>query len=197
MKLKDMLLADLARQHYFDGTPERLPTILGVWKRALHPRFAPVVLFRLAYSLNRRRLTPLARMVSLLNFVLFGIEIALNCDIGGGLFLPHTVGTVIGARSIGSNALIFQGVTLGAKEIDIGYHAELRPTLGDNVTIGAGAKVLGGIFLGNNVVVGANAVVVKSLPSNSVAGGIPATVLRVILENEENPGTRNASDETN
>ncbi len=178
MRLKDMLLADLARQYYFDGTPQRKPTGIGIAARLLHPRFTPVVFFRLAYALNRRRLAPLAKMVALLNFLLFGIEIALNCDIGGGLFLPHTVGTVIGAQRIGRNAVIFQGVTLGAKEIDIGYHAELRPVLGDNVTIGSGAKVLGTLSIGDNAVIGANAVVTKSVRTNAIMGGVPARILR-------------------
>ena len=188
MRLKDTLLADLARQYYFDGTPTRKPTGAGIAARSLHPRFTPVILFRIAHALNRRGLTPLARMVALLNFVLFGIEIALSCDIGGGLFLPHTVGTVIGAQRIGCNAIIFQGVTLGAKEIDIGYHPELRPVLGDNVTIGSGAKILGTLIIGDNSVIGANAVVTKSVPINTVMGGVPA---RIIRTNETQTDTKN------
>jgi serine O-acetyltransferase len=178
MTLKECLLADLERQFFYDGQPDRVPTIVGVWKRALNPRFLPVVLFRLAHGCYCRGWGVPSKILSLMNFVLFGVEIAQRCEIGGGLFLPHTVGTVIGARSIGKNAVIFQGVTLGAKSIDIGYDPESRPLLGDDVTIGSGAKVLGGVLIGNNVTVGANAVVTKSLESNVVAAGIPAKVIR-------------------
>jgi serine O-acetyltransferase len=180
MSLKEYLLADLERQFFYDGQPDRVPTVLGIWRRALNLRFLPVVLFRLAHSCYCRGWGVLSKMLSLVNFVLFGIEIAQRCEIGGGLFLPHTVGTVIGARSIGRNAVIFQGVTLGAKSIDISYNPESRPLLGDNVTIGAGAKVLGGVAIGDNVTVGANAVVTKSLENNVVAAGIPARVIQYL-----------------
>jgi serine O-acetyltransferase len=180
MSLKECLLADLERQFFYDGQPNRVPTVLGVFRRALHPRFLPVLLFRLAHSCYNRQWGALAKVLSLTNFVLFGIEIAQRCEIGGGLFLPHTVGTVIGAKLIGKNAVIFQGVTLGAKSVDIGYDEASRPSLGDNVVIGSGAKVLGGISIGDNVTVGANAVVTKSLEDRVVAVGIPATVVRRI-----------------
>ena len=76
--------------------------------------------------------------------------------IGPGIFFPHTSGTVIGASKIGRGVTIFQGVTLGARQIDMKYDLALRPELGDFVVVGAGAKVLGGITLGDNVRVGAN-----------------------------------------
>jgi serine O-acetyltransferase len=88
------------------------------------------------------------------------------------------VGTVIGASQIGSNAVIYHGVTLGAKEVDIAYSPDQRPIVGDNVVIGSGAKLLGGFRIGDNVKVGANAVVLESFPDNVVIGGIPATVVR-------------------
>jgi serine O-acetyltransferase len=175
MSLKECLLADLERQFYYDGQSNQVPTVAGVWKRSLSPRFLPVVLFRLAHGCYGRGWRVLAKVLSLVSFLLFGI--AQRCEIGGGLFLPHTVGTVIGARSIGKNAVFFQGVTLGAKSINIGYKKENRPLLGNNVTIGAGAKVLGGV-IGDNVIVGANAVVTKSLESNVVVVGIPAELIR-------------------
>jgi serine O-acetyltransferase len=102
----------------------------------------------------------------------------LFCTTKLPLYIPHPVGTVIGATKIGHNATILQGVTLGAKEIDISYLPANRPTIGDNVTIGAGAKVLGGINIGDNVTIGANAVVTKSLPDNVVAAGVPAKIIR-------------------
>lgn len=171
------MLADLRRQYHFDGTPDRQVTILGLLLRTFNPRFAPVALYRLSHALYVRRFTPLARLLSLINFFFFGIEIAMRCEIEEGLYFPHTVGTVIGARRIGKNAIIYHGVTLGAKEIDLGYHDDQRPVIGDNVIIGSGAKVLGDVTIGDNVIVGANAVVVDSTPKDVVVGGIPARIL--------------------
>ena len=109
--------------------------------------------------------------------MIFGIEIATRCPIGGGLFFPHTQGTVIGAWSIGQNATIYQGVTLGAKELDFAYSKESRPYIGDNVMIGSGAKVMGGIEVGDNARIGANTVVTKTLASGALAVGGPMRVI--------------------
>jgi serine O-acetyltransferase len=178
MKLKKTILADLQRHYYFGGRKDYMPGVSKLLLNIFNPRFLPVVLCRLAHALYKCRLAPLARLVSLLNFVLFGIEIAMRCEIGDGLYFPHTVGTVIGALRIGQNAVIYHGVTLGAKEMDIGYHPDARPNVGDNVIIGSGAKILGGITIGNNVIVGANAVVTQSVPPNVVIGGIPARIIK-------------------
>ena len=182
MSLKQTLLADLQRQYYYEGVGNVQVNTLSIFKKALSPRFAPVVLWRIASYFHQMRLAPLSKIAALLNFMIFGIEIGLQCEIGAGLYIPHPVGTVIGANKIGENVTILQGVTLGAKAIDIGYLPENRPTIGNNVTIGAGAKILGGIVIGNNVIIGANAVVTKSLPDNVVAVGIPAKIIRTNLD---------------
>lgn len=171
------LAADLRRARTLvNGRADELSG-LQLWLGVLSPRFMPVLLCRLAYSLYCLKLGPLAKVLSLLNFFLFGIEIAVRCHIGKGLFFPHTQGTVIGAWSIGENATIFQGVTLGAKELDFSYLETSRPTVGNGVTIGAGAKVIGGIFLGMNSRVGANAVVLNDVEPGSLVVGIPAKVV--------------------
>jgi serine O-acetyltransferase len=180
MKLVSILMADLRRQYYYSGCQELQPNFLDLIKNLLNPRFIPVVLCRLAHYFYIINIPFIARLISLLNFIIFGIEIAMRCDIDEGLYFPHTSGTVIGAIKIGKNAVIYQGVTIGAKEIDINYHENLRPCLGDNVTVGSGVKVLGGISIGDNVILGANAVVTKSLCSDVVAVGIPARVIRNI-----------------
>jgi serine O-acetyltransferase len=90
--------------------------------------------------------------------------------------LPHTVGTVLGGASIGENATIFHQVTLGAVVADYHYDLSTRPTVGNDVTITVGAKVLGAIHLGNGCVVGANAVVLQDVPENCLAVGVPAIV---------------------
>ena len=142
-----------------------------------HPRFLPLLLCRLSRSAFEARIPVLPFVFSYLNLICFGLQITPRCVIGPGLFLPHTVGTVIGAWRIGRNATIFQGVTLGAKTVDMAFDLRLLPELGDQVTVGAGAKVLGGIAVGNDVVIGANAVVVDSVESNCTVAGIPAKVL--------------------
>jgi serine O-acetyltransferase len=143
----------------------------------LSPRMAPVTLFRLSGFFESRRLGLFSKLCSLLNVLVFGIETSPKVQIGGGLFLPHTVGTVIGAARIGDNCTIMQGVTLGTKEPDMGFTTSMRPTIGNNVLIGAGAKVIGGITIGDHVKIGANAVVLCDVPAHSVVVGVSATII--------------------
>lgn len=181
-KLLSYLAADLRRaQMVMHGTADGISN-LRLWLGVLSPRFVPVLLCRLAHWFYRLKLGPVAKLVSLLNFFLFGIEIAVRCPIGKGLFLPHTQGTVIGAWSIGEQATIFQGVTLGAREVDFSYQESSRPTVCDGVTIGSGAKVLGGLILGSGSRIGANSVVLQDVPANSLAVGAPARVSRRFKE---------------
>jgi serine O-acetyltransferase len=172
--LRTFLAADLLRARVLLHGDSEQRSGLSLWIGMFSPRFIPVLLCRLAYFFYTRQLSPLAKIVSLLNFFLFGIEIAVRCPIGRGLFFPHTQGTVIGAWSIGANATIFQGVTLGAKELDFSYTEASRPKLGDGITIGSGAKVLGGLTLGDGVRVGANSVVLGSFPDGVLLVGAPA-----------------------
>ncbi len=120
------------------------------------------------------RIPIVPKLLTNLNIVIFGLEVSPRCEIGPGFVLPHTSGTVIGAGRIGSNATIFHGVTLGTKILDRGFDLAMRPMVGDNVVLGAGCKILGGITLGDNVTVGANSVVVSSIKPNKTVAGIPA-----------------------
>lgn len=176
MSLKTLLFADLARQYSVTGILKQ-PSIFGVLRAAFSPRFMPVVIFRLSHWLYQCKLSPIAKLLSLMNFVLFGLEIAVKCEIGEGLYFPHTQGTVIGANKIGINATIYHNVTLGAREIDLGYAESSRPTVGDNVIIGAGAKVLGAVYLGSHSRVGANAVVLDNVSEGTTVVGIPARTI--------------------
>jgi serine O-acetyltransferase len=114
------------------------------------------------------------KLLTYLNILLFGLEVSPRCEIGPGIFFPHTSGTVIGASRIGLKVTVFQGVTLGAKELDMRFDLALRPEVGDGVILGAGCKILGGIKIGDNVTVGANSVVLSSIKSNTTVAGIPA-----------------------
>jgi serine O-acetyltransferase len=173
------LRADIQRAYKLSHEPySQIPYGVALWIGILSPRVIPVALCRLAYFFAKVHLSPLAKLISTLNFVLFGIEISPRCQIGKGLFLPHTQGTVIGAFCIGENVTIFQGVTLGARELDFSFQESSRPSVGDNVTIGAGAKVLGGLIVGSGSRIGANAVVLKSIPANVAAAGVPARITK-------------------
>jgi serine O-acetyltransferase len=178
--LFELLRLDLLRFCFLShGDHGKPPKGFRLWLFLLSPSIAPMFLYRLSHFFHLRHLGVLGKFLSCLNQVLFGIEIASSCQIGPGLFLPHTYGTVIGAWTIGSNVTIFQGVTLGARSLDFDPGPATRPTVGDGVIIGAGAKVLGGIVLGDNCRVGANSVVLSDLPPGCLAVGVPA---RVILD---------------
>lgn len=147
----------------------------------MHPRFFPVLLIRIAQYLYQKSLIkPLAQIFTWLNVILFGLECAPKTKIGKGLLIPHSHGIVIGANDIGDHVTIFQGVTLGAKVLDLGFSSKLRPSIGHHVTIGAGAKVLGGIKLNDHSVVAANAVVLKDVPKKQLVAGIPAKLIKHI-----------------
>jgi len=172
--LKQLLYSDLARQAELEGSPVARPSIARLLRRLLHPRFLPIVLCRASRAARLGKIPVLPELLTYLNIVLFGLEVTPRCEIGPGIFFPHPSGTVIGAWRIGSNVTILQGVTLGAKRMDLGFDFRLRPEIGDNVTLGAGSKILGGIHIGDNVTVGANSVVVESVEADSTVVGIPA-----------------------
>ncbi|WP_300350761.1 serine O-acetyltransferase EpsC [Clostridium sp.] len=140
----------------------------------LYPNIHVLIFYRIANKLYRWKRFFLARLVSQLGRFFTGIEIHPGAKIGKGLFIDHGMGVVIGETAeVGDNVTIYHGVTLGGT----GKHKGKRhPTVGDNVIIGCGAKVLGPIELGDNSKVGANAVVLKDVPEGKTAVGIPAVI---------------------
>ena len=115
-----------------------------------------------------------ARVLSQLTRFLTGIEIHPGATIGRRFFIDHGMGVVIGETTeIGDDVMLYHGVTLGGRSLE---HGKRHPTIGDRVTIGAGAKVLGPVRIGNDSAVGANAVVTHDVPPESIATGIPAVV---------------------
>ena len=143
----------------------------------LYPGFHILVYHRIAHWLFEHKHFFLARWVSQRGRHKTGIEIHPGAKIGKCLFIDHGMGIVIGETAeIGDNCTIYHGVTLGGTGKDTGKR---HPTLGNNVLIGAGAKVLGPVYIGDNVRVGAGSVVLKNLPANATAVGVPAEVVRV------------------
>lgn len=139
----------------------------------MHARLA----HRLSHALHEKGHTFTARAVSQGAKFLTGIEIHPAAKIGKGLVIDHGSGVVIGETAeIGDNCTIYQGVTLGGTGKDVGKR---HPTLGNNVMVGAGAKVLGPLEIGDNTKIAAGAVVLENIPSDSTAVGIPARVVRV------------------
>ena len=171
---------DLARMNALKGKQAISKNPVRFWFGMLSPRYLPVFIYRISYYFHYRKIPILPRFASTINFLVFGIEITHQCYIGTGFYLPHTQGTVIGAYCLGKNVTVFQGVTLGAKEVDFVFAPESRPRIGDNVTIGAGAKVLGGITIGSQANIGANAVVLESVPEGVLVVGVPSRVVKKI-----------------
>jgi serine O-acetyltransferase len=172
MRLREYLDADWARLSTLSSPNFRKRRASD----ALHPRFAPVVVLRCAQVLHTKGWCRVSKLFSLLNVILFGMEVPATLEIGPGLILPHTQGIVLGAASIGRNVTIYQQVTLGALEADFRFDPSLRPTVEDDVVLAAGAKVLGGVRVGSRSTVGANAVVLCDVPAHHLAVGVPARV---------------------
>ena len=172
MRLSNYLDADWRRLCKISGTFPRKRRILDV----LHPRFAPVAILRFAQKFRAKGWHRTSKLFSLINVVIFGIEVPATLSIGPGLVVTHANGIVLGAASIGCNVTIYQQVTLGAKEADFRFDPLLRPTVEDNVVLSTGAKVLGGVRVCSGSIVGANAVVLCDVPANHIAVGVPARV---------------------
>jgi serine O-acetyltransferase len=135
-----------------------------------------LIFYRMAHVLSKASVPFLPRFLSQFGKWVTGIEIHPGASIGRNFFIDHGMGVVIGETSvIGENVTLFQGVTLGGTGKEKGKR---HPTIGNNVVIGAGAKVLGNINIGNNVSIGANAVVLRDVPDDSSVVGVPGRIAR-------------------
>ena len=131
---------------------------------------------RIAHGFYKRRMFFIARLLSQLSRFFTQIEIHPGAELGHGILIDHGCGVVIGETTVvGDNCTIYQGVTLGGVGTQKGKR---HPTLGDNVTVGAGAKILGSFEVGDNCSIAANAVLLRQLSENSTAAGIPARPVR-------------------
>jgi serine O-acetyltransferase len=149
--------------------PSRMEVLL------CYPGIHAVISHRIAHFFYVRKHRIIARIISQIGRFFTGIEIHPGAKIGKCLFIDHGMGVVVGETAeVGDNVTVFHGVTLGGTGNDSGKR---HPTVGDNVLIGAGAKILGPVFVGNNARVGAGAVVLGDVPQNATAVGVPARII--------------------
>ncbi len=157
-----------------------------------YPGFHAVLIYRLAHWFWTHQFYFLGRFTSHMGRALTGIEIHPGAVIGKAFFIDHGMGVVVGETSeIGDNVTLYHGVTLGGTTWQKGKR---HPTIGNNVVVGAGAKVLGPVNIGDNTRIGANSVVISEIPPNSVVVGIPGKVVfrvegekRIALDREFMP----------
>ena len=154
-----------------DPAARNLPEVLLTYS-GLHV----LIFHRIAHAMEALRLPLLPRILMSIARGLTGVEIHPAATIGRGLFIDHGTGVVIGETAvIGDNVTLFQGVTLGGTGKDKGKR---HPTLGNNVVVGAGAKILGNITIGHHALIGANAVVIRDVPEDSTVVGVPGRITR-------------------
>jgi serine O-acetyltransferase len=152
-----------------------------------YPGFHAITVHRFVHELWQAKVPLLPRLIAELVHRFTGIDIHPGATIGPGFFIDHGTGVVIGGTAIiGENVTIYQGVTLGGTSLQ---HTKRHPTLGNNVTVGSGAAILGDITIGDNAKIGANSVVVKDVPANSTVVGIPG---RVVLQDGKPLPTTNS-----
>lgn len=155
---------------------ERDPAIKTPLEVFLYPSFKAILKYRIAHKLYMRQHYFLARWISQRTARKTGIEIHPGATIGRGLFIDHGHGVIIGETAVvGDNVTLFQGVTLGGNGKEKGKR---HPTIGDNVMISAGAKVLGSFKIGENSKIGAGSVVLSEVPPNSTVVGVPGRVVK-------------------
>lgn len=155
---------------------ERDPAIHSSWEVLLYPSFKAMIHYRTAHKLYAKKHYFLARWISQRAVRKTGIEIHPGAQIGKGFFIDHGHGVIIGETTIiGDNVTLYQGVTLGGTGKEQGKR---HPTIGNNVMISAGAKVLGSFSIGDNSKIGAGSVVLAEVPPNSTVVGVPGRVVR-------------------
>ena len=155
---------------------ERDPAIKSNMEVFLYPSFKAILHYRVAHKLYKKGHYVMARWISQRAVRKTGIEIHPGAKIGKGFFIDHGNGVIIGETAeIGNNVTLYQGVTLGGTGKEQGKR---HPTLGNNVMVSAGAKVLGSFKVGDNSKIGAGAVVIKEVPDNATVVGVPGRVVK-------------------
>jgi serine O-acetyltransferase len=176
------LRLDIAAAHERDPAARGVSSaeVLIAW-----PGVQAVLAHRVAHALHDSGVPVAPRAIAYMSRLMTGVEIHPAANIGDGLFIDHGMGVVIGETAdIGDDVTLYQGVTLGGTGFATGKR---HPTVGDNVTVGSGAKLLGPIEVGHGAKVGANSVVITDVPPNSTVVGNPGHVVRVDGKRPEGP----------
>jgi serine O-acetyltransferase len=169
-KILDFFISDVNAAFNKDPAAHTLIEVL-----TSYPGIKAVLFYRIAHFFWKLGMPYIPKYISDIARQLTAIEIHPGAEIGSDFFIDHGAGVVIGETAeIGNNVTIYTGVVLGGTSLE---HKKRHPTLGDNVVIGTGAKLLGPIKIGNNVRIGANSVVVNDVPSNSVVVGVPGRII--------------------
>ncbi len=152
-------------------TPVTFSEALRLWWN--YSAVRATFLYRLSHWCHRRHIHLIPGILWRMNISRFGLDIVPSVPIGPGLYIPHPVGTVVMAQGLGRNVSIITNVTIGMR------NTHDFPLIGNDVTIGAGARVLGGIVVGDGATIGANAVVIDNVPPGATMVGIPARPTKV------------------
>ncbi|MFW9950832.1 MAG: serine O-acetyltransferase [Candidatus Thorarchaeota archaeon] len=169
-KILDFFISDVNAAFNKDPAAHTLIEVL-----TSYPGIKAVLLYRIAHFFWKLGMPYIPKYISDISRQLTAIEIHPGAEIGSDFFIDHGAGVVIGETAeIGNNVTIYAGVVLGGTSLE---QKKRHPTLGDNIVIGTGAKLLGPIRIGNNVRIGANSVVVNNVPSNSVVVGVPGKII--------------------
>jgi len=165
---------------------DRDPAIKSSMEVFLYPSFKAIIRYRFAHKLYLKGHYFWARYISQRTVRKTGIEIHPGAQIGKGLFIDHGHGVVIGETAIvGDNVTLYQGVTLGGTGKE---HGKRHPTVGNNVMIGAGAKILGSFTIGDNSKIGAGSVVLENVPANSTVVGVPGRIVKLNMQSKDGVG---------
>lgn len=165
-KLRELLKSD------FKAYNKKLDIINLVYSCIFSSNIRSVVTYRASSYMYRKKITLLSKFFKEMSIILNSCDIGIESSIGESFKIRHSVGIVIsGDAKIGNNFAIGQNVTIGNKNGG-------APIIGDNVTVHAGAIVIGNIKIGDNVIIGANSVVLKDIPNNSIVAGVPAKIIK-------------------
>ncbi|MFW9818742.1 MAG: serine O-acetyltransferase [Candidatus Thorarchaeota archaeon] len=169
-KILDFFISDVNIAFTKDPAAKSLIEVL-----TSYPGIKAILLYRIAHFFWKIGMPYIPRYISEIARELTGIEIHPGAEIGNEFFIDHGTGCVIGETAeIGNNVTLFSGVVLGGTNID---PVKRHPTLGNNIVVGTGAKILGPVKIGDNVKIGANSVVVTNVPPNSVVVGVPGKII--------------------
>ena len=155
------------------ANPEDITFGLAIKLLLSHLPLQAMMWYRFGVWCHKKRIRGIPSFIEKLIAVFYGLELAVAHEIGGGLYIPHPYGTVISVYRMGENCTVIHDVTIEKRK-----NSDF-PVIGNNVFVGAGARILGGVFIGDNAVIGANAVVIEDVPPGATAVGVPAKVISI------------------